>query len=137
MLTGESIPSVKTALPNTCFEEVKAFSIENKTETKYFLFSGTEVVQTKKWDPIGCLALVCKTSFSTSKGNLIRSIIYSAPKRFNFYGDTYKVILVMMSLASITLATVLPVFIKYYSPYHIVVRILNPFTLSIPAGLPI
>lgn len=137
MLTGESIPSVKTALPNTLYDKVEAFSIENKSQTKYFLFSGTEVVQTKKWDPIGWLALVCKTSFSTSKGNLIRSIIYSVPKRFNFYGDTYKVIIVMMSLASIALATVLPVFIKYYSPYHIVVRILNPFTFAIPAGLPI
>lgn len=37
----------------------------------------------------------------------------------------------------ITLGTVLPVFIKYYKPYDIVVRILNPFTLAIPAGLPI
>ena len=137
MLTGESIPSVKSALPNTRFDDVKTFSIENKHESKYFLFSGTEVIQTKKWDQLGWLALVCKTSFSTTKGNLIRSIIYSAPKRFNFYGDTYKVIIVMMVLATITLATVLPVFVKYYSPYHVVVRILNPFTLSIPAGLPI
>lgn len=42
-----------------------------------------------------------------------------------------------MIIATITLATVLPVFIKYFEPYDIVIRILSPFTASIPAILPV
>lgn len=80
--------------------------------------------------------MVTRTNFLTTKGTLIRSILYSSKRRFDFYGDTYVVLMVSMAVAFITLATVLPVFIKYFDPYHIIIRILSPFTVSVPAILP-
>lgn len=101
------------------------------------MYAGTEIVQCRRTGQYGAFALVTRTNFLTTKGTLVRSILYSAPKRFDLYGDTYKVLLCTTILALIVLATILPVFIKYYKPYDIVIRILSPFTVAIPALLPI
>jgi len=99
MLTGESIAAIKCALPYDENESIKNFVIDNKDQSKYFLFSGTEIVQVRKTGDDGATALVTRTGFSTTKGKLIRSIIYSAPKRFDFYRDTYVIVAIMITLA--------------------------------------
>lgn len=98
MLTGESIPAIKSALPNDDSLTVEDFSIENKDQSRHFLFSGTEVVQNRKGGQIGVTALVTRTSFSTTKGGLIRSIMYSMPTRFDFYRDVYRILAVSMTI---------------------------------------
>lgn len=46
MLTGESTPFIKYALPNTK-QILGEFSVENTFQSKHLLFSGTEVIQNK------------------------------------------------------------------------------------------
>ena len=139
MLTGESIPQIKVAIPKNDAgdESIEDFSIENKRQCQYFLFAGTEIMQVRKAGDEGVLALVTRTGFSTTKGKLIRSIMYAAPKRFDFYRDTYIVLAIVITLAFGASISVLPTFIDYYSGYHIIVRYLNTFTIAIPAALPI
>lgn len=73
MLTGESIPVIKNAIPNTN-------DIYNPdSDTKYTLYGGTKVIQSR---PIGqqqVVGLVIRTGFTTTKGGLVRDILFPKP----------------------------------------------------------
>ena len=77
MLTGESVPVTKTACPN---DEAQQYSA--KTHEKYTLKCGTEVIQTRKVKGQTVKALVIRTGYLTTKGDLVRSILYPPPVDF-------------------------------------------------------
>jgi cation-transporting ATPase 13A3/4/5 len=80
MLTGESIPAIKQAIPGNTEE-----TYDIRKDNRYTLFGGTKVLQLKKTNGQEPLALVIRTGFQTTKGSLIRDILF--PKkagRFNF-----------------------------------------------------
>lgn len=83
MLTGESFPAVKSAIADSS-EILDRFSIENASQVKHLMFSGTEVVQNREPEDSYCLALAVRTGFSCEKGEMIKSMLYPAPERFNF-----------------------------------------------------
>ena len=132
MLTGESIPAIKSPLPN----DNNMIQDENSIKNHY-LFCGTEVVQNRKTGRIGPIALTTKTSFWTTKGSLIRSIMYSMPSRYDFYKDVYKIIFVSMLIGLLWIFIILPTYIKYYEPFDIFTRSSSLYTICIPAILPI
>ncbi|KYO40009.1 putative cation-transporting ATPase 13A2 isoform A [Alligator mississippiensis] len=91
MLTGESIPVTKTALPhadNTM--PWKTHSVEDYR--RHVLFCGTEVIQTKPSGRGPVRAVVLQTGFNTAKGDLVRSILYPKPVNFKLYRDAFKFI---------------------------------------------
>jgi cation-transporting ATPase 13A2 len=92
MLTGESIPAVKVAIPNSD-TLLTQFSIENKDQEKHFLFSGTEVVQNRYGGEDGVLGIAVKTGFMSAKGELVKSILYPSPSRFKFKQEMYQLLL--------------------------------------------
>ena len=132
MLTGESIPAIKSPLPH----DNNMIQDEN-TIKNHYLFCGTEVVQNRKIGKIGAIALVTKTSFCTTKGGLIRSIMYSMPSRYDFYKDVYKILCVSMSIGLLGIFIILPTYWKYYEPFDIFTRASSLYTICIPAFLPI
>lgn len=72
MLTGESVPVMKASLPITNSER---YSTTNSG--KFTLFGGTNVIQTRPHaenEPV--FALVTSTGFLTTKGSLVRDILY-------------------------------------------------------------
>ena len=73
----------------------------------------------------------------TTKGMLIRSILFSTPRRFDIYGESYYVLFVSFFVAAAAMGTVLPTFIDNFSAYHVVIRTMNALTVSIPAILPV
>ena len=94
MLTGESIPVLKTSIP-----VVSSEAYTEKDSEKHTLFGGTQVIQTR---PIGSepvWALVKNTGFHTTKGGLIRDILYPKEIKFNLYSDGMKFIGIMALLA--------------------------------------
>lgn len=93
MLTGESIPAIKNSLPMTSevYDRVK--------DSKYTLFGGTKVVQARKAGDQDALGLVVRTGFLTTKGGLIRDILYPRPNRFSFYRDSLLYIVILLSMA--------------------------------------
>lgn len=94
MLTGESVPVTKNALPYSPHE------IYNPAEDKnYTLYSGTEVVQNRKVGGDNVQALVIKTNYDTLKGSLIKSILFPKPNRFKFYSDSMRFMGVMGIIA--------------------------------------
>lgn len=95
MLTGESIPAIKNSIPATSevYDRVK--------DAKYTLYGGTKVVQTRKAGSDEALGLVIRTGFLTTKGSLIRDILYPRPNRFSFYRDSLLYIIIFGVLAII------------------------------------
>jgi len=97
MLTGESIPVIKQALPNND----KIFDAEH--DHKHILYSGTRCLETRKAKGSNApvLGLVLRTGFSTMKGRLVRSLLFPKPENFKFYRDSLKFISIMGVIATL------------------------------------
>lgn len=81
-LTGESVPMIKTQLPDSEAD----FSESDKG---HLLFSGTTVITSELIeDPSKpAIAMVYQTGFNTTKGLLIRAIMFNNPGTYRFERD--------------------------------------------------
>jgi cation-transporting ATPase 13A2 len=67
---------------------------------KHFLFSGTKIIRARRPqdtndDEAVALAMVVRTGFNTTKGALVRSMLFPKPSGFKFYRDSFRYISVM------------------------------------------
>ncbi|XP_013193380.1 polyamine-transporting ATPase 13A3 isoform X2 [Amyelois transitella] len=131
MLTGESVPVTKTAL----LRVDKPFDM--KEHASSLLFCGTRVIQTRYYDNEPVKALVLRTGYNTSKGQLVRSILYPVPADFKFDRDSYKFIIILAFLAVLGLSyTVALKAYRSMTPGDIVLKALDIVTIVIPPALP-
>ncbi|XP_028159815.1 probable cation-transporting ATPase 13A3 [Ostrinia furnacalis] len=131
MLTGESVPVTKTALLRTD----RPFDM--KEHSSSILFCGTKVIQTRYYNNEPVRALVLRTGYNTSKGQLVRSILYPAPADFKFDRDSYKFIFILAVIALIGLAyTVALKAYRSLTPGDITLKALDIITIVIPPALP-
>lgn len=79
MLTGESVPILKQ-----CLHRTEKESYDPETDKKHTLFSGTEVIRTRAGAE-KALGLVTKTGYDTTKGLLVKSILFPRPSKFKFH----------------------------------------------------
>ncbi|XP_067167335.1 polyamine-transporting ATPase 13A2 isoform X3 [Apteryx mantelli] len=135
MLTGESVPVMKTPLPAGSQAASTIYSPEE--HKRHTLFCGTQVIQAKSYVGKEVLAVVTRTGFCTAKGDLISSILYPKPVSFKFYKDAMKFVLFLAVLAFIgTLYSIL-ILIKNQVPVgQIIVRALDLVTVIVPPALP-
>ena len=73
---------------------------------KHFLFSGTKIIRARRPqggqdDEAVALATVVRTGFNTTKGALVRSMLFPKPSGFKFYKDAFRYISVMAAVAGI------------------------------------
>lgn len=94
MLTGESVPATK--LPISEKDIFFAFA-ESKI---HLLHAGTEVVQTRSSDGI-CKAVIVRTGFNTSRGSLVRAVLFPKPINMKFEHDGLMFVGVMGIIASL------------------------------------
>ncbi len=77
----------------------------NPEVAKHFLFSGTKIIRARR--PQGqneeavALAIVIRTGFNTTKGALVRSMLFPKPSGFKFYKDAFRYISVMAGVAGV------------------------------------
>eukprot|EP00826_Nyctotherus_ovalis_P049291 TRINITY_DN593_c0_g2_i2.p1 TRINITY_DN593_c0_g2~~TRINITY_DN593_c0_g2_i2.p1 ORF type:complete len:863 (-),score=314.14 TRINITY_DN593_c0_g2_i2:424-3012(-) len=130
LLTGESIPVVKAALPELA-------NVYNPDEDKrHTIYSGTEVLQTKDPDANSrTTGVVIRTGFATLKGSLIRYILYPKPPKFNFNSDSYKYLAVMFTMSIIGMVIQL-ISIDTSDTFEIVLKCLDLITITVPPALP-
>ncbi|NXW49499.1 AT132 ATPase, partial [Nyctiprogne leucopyga] len=135
MLTGESVPVMKTPLPAGSQAASTIYSPEE--HRRHTLFCGTQVIQAKSYVGSDVLAVVTRTGFCTAKGDLISSILYPKPVSFKFYKDAVKFILFLAILAFIgTLYSIL-ILLKNQVPVgQIIIRALDLVTVIVPPALP-
>ena len=89
---------------------------------KHFLFSGTEVVQNRTEGGEPNTALVVKTGFMCEKGEMIKSIMFPTPERFNFQWESLVYLISSFMVAIIGFGAILFIYIEYYKPFDIVFR---------------
>ncbi|KAL4505183.1 hypothetical protein ABPG72_016250 [Tetrahymena utriculariae] len=138
MLTGESIPIIKSSLP---FNSNKYHPNEDGKQST--LFAGTKCIETRFYlkGQIPVLGLVSQTSFNTMKGQLVRSILYPKQNSFSFYVDSLKFIAVLALISIVGFVVSLPFMIKGYNEGYLDLRdlILNSLdlvTITVPPALP-
>ena len=132
MLTGESVPVFKTPLPHDTEEIYSATA--NKRQT---LFNGTEVIQTRNLPNSKVLAFVIRTGYSTSKGELVRSIIYPVPTRLRFYRQSLKFLAFLIVLGIIgMLYTLIYQIIVGEKIGTVFLLMADLFTTAVPPSLP-
>jgi magnesium-transporting ATPase (P-type) len=84
-LTGESLPVVKNPIPNIS-ENFKAESFKNS-----IIFAGSDILLVKD-DKASSQALgrVYATGFSSTKGDLFKTLLFPKPLEFKFNNDAWK-----------------------------------------------
>ncbi|XP_062987775.1 polyamine-transporting ATPase 13A3 [Elgaria multicarinata webbii] len=139
MLTGESVPVTKTNLPRPTEDprspEGDAYSPEG--HRRHTLFCGTTVIQTRFYTGELVKAVVVRTGFSTSKGQLVRSILYPKPTDFKLYRDAYLFLLCLVGVAGVGfLYTVVISILHEVSAHIIIIESLDIITITVPPALP-
>ncbi|XP_056634533.1 polyamine-transporting ATPase 13A3-like isoform X1 [Diorhabda sublineata] len=131
VLTGESLPVKKPALQSS----TEIYNIE--THKRHTIFSGTTVNQTRYYKGEHVLARVVRTGFDTTKGSLVKSILFPAPVGLKFYKDSMKFVLVLFVIATIGMSYCLYLYISRSAPLRdIIIRSLDLITIVVPPALP-
>lgn len=132
MLTGESVPVTKTPLPNS-----SSTLYDNKEHARHTLYCGTQVIQTRYYEKVSVYAVVIRTGFNTSKGSLVRSILYPPPVDFKFEQDSYKFVQLLALIASAGfIYTVVTKYMRGISASDIALEALDLITIVVPPALP-
>ncbi|OAA45189.1 ATPase type 13A2 [Beauveria brongniartii RCEF 3172] len=143
MLTGESVPVSKLpAVDKTLREMTLSASSVSPETARHFLYCGTKIVRARRpqedmdGDAVA-LALVVRTGFNTTKGALVRSMLFPKPSGFKFYRDSFRYISVMAGIALIGFTASFINFIHLKLAWHlIIVRALDLITIVVPPALP-
>uniref|UniRef100_A0A7M4F345 Cation-transporting ATPase n=1 Tax=Crocodylus porosus TaxID=8502 RepID=A0A7M4F345_CROPO len=133
MLTGESIPVTKTALPHA--ENTmpwKTHSVEDYR--RHVLFCGTEIIQTKPSGRGPARAVVLQTGFNTAKGDLVRSILYPKPMNFKLYRDAFKFIVGLAVIG--VLGLIYTACVYAYRKVNTITMALLLLTVPVPPAIP-
>uniref|UniRef100_A0A2K5BVS0 Polyamine-transporting ATPase 13A3 n=1 Tax=Aotus nancymaae TaxID=37293 RepID=A0A2K5BVS0_AOTNA len=139
MLTGESVPVTKTNLPNPSVDvKGKGDELYNpETHKRHTLFCGTTVIQTRFYTGELVKAIVVRTGFSTSKGQLVRSILYPKPTDFKLYRDAYLFLLCLVAVAGIGfIYTIVNSILNEVEVGIIIIESLDIITITVPPALP-
>lgn len=107
MLTGESVPVSKTPVTDQSLQllDLSASTVAPEL-AKNFLFCGTKIIRARKPqegedDEDVAVAMVVRTGFNTTKGALVRSMLFPKPSGFKFYKDAFYYIGVMGIIAGL------------------------------------
>ncbi|OAP56697.1 hypothetical protein AYL99_08809 [Fonsecaea erecta] len=143
MLTGESIPVSKIPITDEAlpYIDLGAPSI-HPSVARHFLFCGTKIIRARRPqdtedDEAVALAMVVRTGFNTTKGALVRSMLFPKPSGFKFYRDSFRYISVMGIIAGVGFIASFINFVKLGLAWHlIIVRALDLITIVVPPALP-
>jgi cation-transporting ATPase 13A2 len=107
-----------------------------------FLYCGTKIIRARrpqddKDDEAVALAMAVRTGFNTTKGALVRSMLFPKPSGFKFYRDSFRYISVMGGIAMIGFVASFVNFVRLKLAWHlIIVRALDLITIVVPPALP-
>lgn len=132
MLTGESVPIQKNP-PIPCDEP-----FEWLAQKRHILFAGTTVLQTRYYGNEKVLARVVRTAFHTSKGELVKSILFPRPIEFRFYEDSIKFVLMLFLVALCGMTYTIHLYnLRNAGISTVLLRALDILTIVVPPALPL
>ncbi|KDN52154.1 hypothetical protein K437DRAFT_254533 [Tilletiaria anomala UBC 951] len=154
MLTGEAMPVAKTSASTADLRDCLAVGKDLAQINKHILYSGTKVLRVApplvesdgdtganhaNNDSISskCTALVVRTGFNTTRGSLIRAMMFPKPIQFKFYRDCVYFIIFLVLIAILGFLGSLVNFIRNgVDPTEIALRALDLFTICVPPAIP-
>ncbi|KAF8444715.1 hypothetical protein L210DRAFT_3040504 [Boletus edulis BED1] len=143
MLTGESVPVSKSSAKDEDIAKWRDAKVIQGNLSKSFVYAGTRVVRIR-----GALAfdggvrqpalgLVVRTGFNTTKGALIRSMLFPKPIGFKFYRDSIRFITVLAGVAALGFCASAVQFVRLGVKWvTIIFRALDLITVIVPPALP-
>ncbi|KAG0706086.1 hypothetical protein DFH29DRAFT_903514 [Suillus ampliporus] len=143
MLTGESIPVSKNPANDDDIARWRDLKDPQGELAKSFVHAGTRVVRIRNalandgttGQP--ALGLVVRTGFNTTKGALVRSMLFPKPIGFKFYRDSIRFIGVLFCVATLGFCASAVQFVRLGIKWPvIVVRALDLITIVVPPALP-
>lgn len=144
MLTGESVPISKQPLTEQQVPSIQSTRTDLANHlAKHFLFSGTKIIRTRpaigSLDPedISAKAMVVRTGFHTTKGSLVRGMLFPKPMGFKFYRDSFRFIGFLAAIAFVGLCFNTANFIQIGISWRtLAIRVLDLVTVVVPPALP-
>ncbi|KAJ2302297.1 hypothetical protein IWW55_003482, partial [Coemansia sp. RSA 2706] len=148
MLTGESIPENKVAIEagDAALEAIDmAAHTFQPTISRHILFAGTQIIRVRTTSStyssggqdIRATAMVLRTGFCTTKGTLVRSILFPHPTHFRFYRDALRFVWVMAAMAAIGfVVNTINLHRLGVSASEIAKKALDIITVIVPPALP-
>jgi len=143
MLTGESVPVSKIPATDDTLQTIDlGASTMSPESARHFLFCGTKIIrarrpQDNRDDEAVALAMVVRTGFNTTKGSLVRSMLFPKPSGFKFYRDSFRYISVMGCIALFGFVVSFINFVRLGLAWHlIIIRALDLITIVVPPALP-
>ncbi|GAA5825204.1 hypothetical protein JCM11251_006142 [Rhodosporidiobolus azoricus] len=149
MLTGESVPVSKVPIEPEAVPLVSAPGGEISADlSRHVVYNGTKVIRIRKTSPTAqqagvgggepeAVAMVMRTGFNTTKGALVRSMLFPKPFGFAFYRDSFRFIGVLAGVAVCGFLASSVNFVKLGIAWSvIVIRALDLITIVVPPALP-
>ncbi|CAH0389501.1 unnamed protein product, partial [Bemisia tabaci] len=135
-LTGESVPVTKTAIWRegaVVGEDI----YDERVDSGSTLYCGTKVVQSRKNGREGEVLAVCiRTGFATTKGAVVRAVLYPPPLDFKFEKDSYKFVACLAAVASIAFVYTVYDKLRKHTLIHAIFYGLDLITIVVPPALP-
>lgn len=141
MLTGESVPVSKWPIEDDELPQLLSSDDVSAALAKNIVFNGTRVVRVKRTDVASgqqeAVGLVLRTGFNTTKGALVRSMLFPRPLGFKFYRDSFRFIGILSLIAAIGFLGSVAKFIEFGISWGTIVkRALDLITITCPPALP-
>ncbi|EGO26058.1 Ca-transporting ATPase [Serpula lacrymans var. lacrymans S7.9] len=143
MLTGESVPVSKTPVKGESIALWRDLKDVQGEISKSFIYAGTRIVRIRGALAMDgnegrpALALVVRTGFNTTKGALVRSMLFPKPMGFKFYRDSIRFIGVLAGIAGLGFCASAVQFVRLGIKWQtILVRALDLITIVVPPALP-
>ena len=140
MLTGESVPVSKAAMKDSTLQDWREGREITPETAKSFLYAGTRIIRirgTGSNDSAPAVAMVVRTGFNTTKGALVRSMLFPKPMGFKFYRDSIRFIAVLAGIAGLGFMVSAVQFVRLGVRIHtMVLRALDLITVVVPPALP-
>lgn len=130
VLTGESVPVIKTELPHSNVDIYDPIG-----DNKFTVYGGTEVLKWRSYNK-KVVALVVRTNYDTAKGKLIKNFLFPKPNKYKFEDETKYYISVWFVVSLILWFSCLPRFLELCDSWEVVDNWLNLITTLVPPSLP-
>ncbi len=141
-LTGESVPVVKKA-----DRLDRLHANPGKIDKNAYVYEGTTIIQVSdkkrmtKYEPYrqnyGIPVCVVRTNFVTTKGQLIRIILFPREQENIFQRQAVKFLFFLFALAILTYVVVVIINYDYEETVDLVIKFIDLILIAVPPALPV